>query len=228
MLLANRRAALVESLRNLPPHMLRRVEESKARGMEHRRRPDMLWHLLLQSASTQGNSRGWQGLFGNPELLASVSFNALSRQSAAGREAAILNALRVAKVRMPVQKTPWLTANFDRIQQMGGVEAATKHMLALQGREAKYKFITSFHGIGPKYGRNLWMDQADTDFLNSIAVDERVKKVAAALALPSRRYTDVEEFFVSVARDSNLTPWEVDRLLYNFTDYFLSVIEAAT
>ena len=110
---------------------------------------------------------------------------------------------------------------------MGGVESATRKMLTLSGRKAKFDFVTSFHGIAAKYGRNIWMDLADPDFVSCIAVDERVKAIAEALGISSTRYATVEAYFVECAREANLTPWEVDRLMYNFNSYFLAVIEDA-
>ena len=69
------------------------------------------------------------------------------------------------------------------------------------------------------------MDIYDPSFRDAIAVDERVKKVARALTFTGPRYHDYESFFVSVAHDAKLEPWELDRLLYNFTDHFLSAIQ---
>jgi hypothetical protein len=227
MTVAARRAALIDAFCELPVHMRDRLEGLKRTGNALRQRNDLLWYLLLQSASTQGNSRGWQGLFGNADLLASVEYGALSFVEHGDREALILNALRVAKVRMPTQKAIWLAANFNRIAHMGGVAVATQQMLGLPDRNAKYEFITQFDGIGKKYGRNIWMDIYDPCFRGAIAVDERVKKVSGAIGLETRRYNDIESFFVSCAQDSGLEPWEVDRLLYNFTDHFLSVIAYA-
>ncbi|SFR71088.1 hypothetical protein SAMN05428960_0321 [Mitsuaria sp. PDC51] len=100
-------------------------------------------------------------------------------------------------------------------------------MLALSGHKAKFDFITKFHGIAAKYGRNIWMDLADPDFETCIAVDERVKAIAKALGVSSAKYATVEAFFVECAREAHLTPWEADRLMYNFNGYFLAVIEDA-
>lgn len=208
--------------------MVTRLSELKRDGNIVRQRSDMLWYLLLQSAATQGNSRGWQGLFGNPQILETVAFEALGALAQERREAQILAALRSAKIRMQTIKAPRLAANFERILQMGGVETATRHMLNLPTRDEKFAFICSFAGIGEKYGRNIWMDIYDPAFRNTVAVDERIKKVANALGSGSRRYRDVEAFFCAVAADCDMEPWEVDRLLYNFTDHFLNAIGNAT
>ena len=65
-----------------------------------------------------------------------------------------------------------------------------------------------------KYGRNMWMDVRDPDFMRSIAIDQRLMKVAAALGISSSDYDELEAFFVSVADDLGISPWGLDRLLY--------------
>ncbi|HSH76669.1 MAG TPA: hypothetical protein VLA09_13360, partial [Longimicrobiales bacterium] len=83
-----------------------------------------------------------------------------------------------------------------------------------------------FKGIGPKYGRNIWMDVRDPEFMQSIAVDQRLKKVAAALALdPEAPYEELEAFFVGVAEDLGVTPWGLDRLLYRKNAEVLSWLD---
>jgi len=37
-------------------------------------------------------------------------------------------------------------------------------------------------------------------------------------------YGQAESFYCAIAKDAGLEPWELDRLLYNFTDYFLDII----
>ncbi len=60
-----RRTRLVEAMRSLTPEMLGRLVELKAQGEQLRSRPDLIWRLVLESFSTMGNSRGYEGLFGN-------------------------------------------------------------------------------------------------------------------------------------------------------------------
>lgn len=223
--LESKRAVLVAALKNAPPYMQQRLQELKAEGEELRKRRDLLWHLLLQSAATQGNSRGWEGLCGDQVTLKSVAYSVLAPLDQKTREARLLAALRKAKVRMQTTKAPWLAANVARIAEMGGVEQATKRMLSLPTREEKFRFMRSFDGIGEKYGRNIWMDIYDPAFRDSIAVDERLKKVARALGFTGQGYKRAEAFYCAIARDANLEPWELDRLLYRFTEYFLGKIK---
>jgi hypothetical protein len=125
---------------------------------------------------------------------------------------------------MQTVKAPRLAANLARIAEMGGVELATRRMLGLSTFKEKLRFLRSFDGIGEKYGRNIWMDIYDPDFRNTVAVDERLKKVARAIGFTGTGYQQSVAFYCSIARDAELEPWELDRLLYNFTDYFLGVV----
>lgn len=219
-----KRSQLVTALKNLPAYMRQRLRELKAEGEELRKRPDLLWYLLLQSAATQGNSRGWAGLCGDPATFRSVAYAVLAPLTPAAREERLLAALRKAKVRMQTVKAPQLAANLARIAEMGGAEQATRRMLSLPTRDEKFRFMRSFAGIGEKYGRNIWMDIYDPAFRDTVAVDERLKKVARALGFTGTRYRQAEAFYCAIARDADLEPWELDRLLYNFTDHFLGVV----
>ena len=214
-LLDSKRSQSGRSAKNLPSHMRQHLRQLKADRAELAKRPDLLWYLLLQSAATQGNSRGWAGLCGNPANLKSVDFAVLAPLSAREREERILAALRKAKVRRQTLKAPELAANVERIVRLGGVEKATKHMLSLPGRDEKFLFMKTFDGIGEKYGRNVWMDIYDHAFRDTVAVDERLKKVARALGFEGRGYKQAEQFYCGIARDAGLEPWELDRLLYN-------------
>jgi len=124
----------------------------------------LLWYLLLQSAATRGNSRGWAGLCGDPVNLKSVDYFVLAPLTPAAREEKLLAALRKAKVRMQTIKASQLSENICQIVEMGGVEEATRSMLGLPTRDEKLRFMKSFAGIGEKYGRNVWMDIYDPLF----------------------------------------------------------------
>jgi hypothetical protein len=204
--------------------MHQRLRELKAEGEALRCRSDLLWYLLLQSAATQGNSRGWAGLCGDPVILKSVTYDVLAPLTPAAREERLLAALRKAKVRMQTVKAPQLAANLARIAEMGGAVEATRRMLSLPARDEKFRFMKSFAGIGEKYGRNIWMDIYDPAFRDTVAVDERLKKVARALGFTGTGYQQAEAFYCAIARDAGLEPWDLDRLLYNFTDHFLGVV----
>lgn len=205
--------------------MRRRLQELKANARSLRLRKDLLWYLLVQSAATHGGSVGWDRLSSDPRLLASISYSALKRLATGSREARILETLRRAKIRMQSIKAPRLAANFTRIERMGGVTRATKYMLGLSTHDEKYQFIRTFAGIGTKYGRDIWMGICDPSFRFTVAVDARLKRVARALGFQQRGYAATEEFFRAIARDASIDPWELDRLLYEFTDELLAGIE---
>jgi hypothetical protein len=111
------------------------------------------------------------------------------------------------------------------IVELGGSEEARRQALAQDGREGKVAFMQSFHGIGDKYARNIWMDVYHPDFRNAIAVDERIKRVADALGYSFKSYAEHERFYQEIAREAELEGWEVDRLLYNHQGEFLDIIE---
>ena len=222
----DKRAILVASLRRPTPAMRAYLRERKHYARQIRSRPDLIWHLLLQSFATMGNSRGWQGLFDTPGLADEISYRTLSRLSPAARRRRINRVLRQAVVRMPQRKTEWLLANFRMIQKRGGIRAVTREALLLPSREAKLRFMTTFHGIGPKYGRNVWMDVYDPRFRNAIAVDERIKSITRGLGYSFRTYEEHEAFYQTVATEAGLEPWALDRLLYGFRDHFLKRLGA--
>jgi hypothetical protein len=103
-------------------------------------REDFLWHYLLVSFSTMGNSRGYLGLIKNINNYKKVTFDVLSRMNESQRLKQIEQTLRDAKVRMPAQKAHWLGNNFDRIVKMGGLLTAKKALFAQSGRQNKIKF----------------------------------------------------------------------------------------
>lgn len=220
-----KRSRLVTALRTLPLEIKERLKLLKTDGNLLRKRPDLIWYLLLQSTATHGNSRGWNGLRGNQKNFESVAYAQLAYRNVADREKIILAALRTANVRMPTIKAPRLAANVSLIAKLGGVEQATQLMLSLSTRDEKYRFARSFSGIGEKYGRNIWMDIYDPAFRDTVAIDDRLKKIAVALGFTGKRYSDTEAFFCMIATDAELEPWELDRLLYNFKDHFLAAID---
>jgi N-glycosylase/DNA lyase len=110
---------------------------------------------------------------------------------------------------------------------MGGPTEATRQALAQDGKEAKIAFMKRFYGIGPKYARNIWMDAYHPDFYDSIAVDLRIKKITEALSYSFKTFEEEERFYQDIAKEAGLQGWELDRLLYEYTDHFLAVIAAS-
>jgi thermostable 8-oxoguanine DNA glycosylase len=218
------RARLIRALRRLDPDKKRFLIEAKAEAEADGRRPDLLWRLLVGAMATLGNALSWERIFGPSGSYKEVSFAVLEGLSSTQRRKRLREVLRRAKVRWPRKKAVWLDRNFQRIQALGGLHRANQQALAAPGREAKMQFMRQFAGIGPKYARDVWMDIYDPSFRNTVALDVRVKKITTALGYSFQSYEEEERFFQEIAKKAGREPWEVDRLLYRFNDYFLGVI----
>ena len=157
-------------------------------------RPDFLWHYLLQSFATMGRSAGWDGLIGNRANYNRVTYPALQALPDSDRLRVAREVCRAAKVRMPDKKGDYIVGCFDRIQDMGGPEAAKEQLFALAGRDAKIRWLKAMPGIGDKYARNIMMDVYHEDFQDSIAVDARIKAVSERLGCHSRRTQRTRNF----------------------------------
>ena len=57
-------------------------------------------------------------------------------------------------------------------------------------------FSREFKGIGAKYSRNIMMDTYHPEFRDSIAIDQRIKKVSRTLGLMKKRNS-----FIAVSLD---------------------------
>jgi hypothetical protein len=62
------------------------------------------------------------------------------------------------------------------------------------------------------------MDLFHPDFRDTIALDARIGNVTDELEIEFESYEEEEEFYVSVADRLGITPWELDRLPYRYTD----------
>jgi hypothetical protein len=222
-----KRQALVDALKRITPEMRERLRDLKREGETELQRPDFVWHILLQSFATWGGDRGYEGLIGNQDNYRRVSFKALSRLDASERPLMLERIFLAAKVRYAVTKARLMSRNYDLVLEMGGPEEATRRALAQDGREAKIAFMQRFHGIGPKYARNIWMDAYHPDFYDSMAIDLRIKKITKALGCSLKTYEEEERFYQGIAKEADLQGWELDRLLYNYTDHFKSAIAAS-
>jgi hypothetical protein len=63
----SKRQALVDSLRQITPEMRKRLAVMKEEGRRDIERPDIVWHMLLESFATLGGTRGYYGLIGNQD-----------------------------------------------------------------------------------------------------------------------------------------------------------------
>lgn len=224
-----KRRALVNSLKRVTSEMQKTLKDLERWGKAEQKRPDFVWHILLQSFATWGGARGAEGLINTPDNYGRVTFDRLSALSKSKRDEALRRTFRKAGIRWPEAKAVLMARNYGLVKDMGGLEEARKEALASRGRDAKIRFMKRFHGIGDKYARNIWMDVYHRDFHDAIAVDERIKKITKALGYSFKRteYDEHERFYQDIAEEAGLQGWELDRLLFNFTDHFLTVISAS-
>jgi hypothetical protein len=141
---------LVAAIKPLVGEKREALEQEKAEISSQWKRPDFIWHHLLLSFSTWGNSRGGYGLIDNIENYNKVTFEALSRLGPSERFAVLERTLLDAKVRWPNDKAEYLNRNFNKIVEMGGLSVAKAHLKDAVGRQEKIEFLTTFDGIGPK------------------------------------------------------------------------------
>jgi hypothetical protein len=195
-----------------------RLDELKS-SERHMKRPDFLWHFLLQSFGTMGRAAGWAGL-SKPENYNRITYEALAGLPTNERAAVAERACRDGKIRMPTIKAGYIAGCFEHVHRMGGPVAAQKQLLELRGRDAKIHFLKAFPGIGDKYARNILMDVYHPDFRDCIAVDARIKDLSRTLGLEFSSYAAHEQFYLDVAREAGLNGWELDRLIFNYLSEF--------
>ncbi len=216
-----RKIKFIQLLKNLAPEMKTKLKQEKEKRRELEK-PDFIWHFILQSFSTMGNSRGYLGLILNKDNYNKVTFNALLKLNPKERLERLRNIFYAASLRMSEQKAVWASQNYNLIISMGGLAKVKQMALSKKGTRAKTEFMKQFHGIGDKYARNIWMDVYHPDFHESIAIDERIKQITEALGYSFSSYEEQEKFFLDIAHEASLQGWELDRLMYNFKDHFLS------
>lgn len=212
---------MVEAVRRLAATHREDLERLKTIASTPERRD--LWQALLRSFGTLGRSRGWEELR-RPENLARLSYEALVRLAPDDREAIAERVFRDAKVRLPARKAKWITANVDVVREAGGIASVQRTFESLRSTDEIVSFLRGFHGIGQKYARNIPMDAYHPAFRGTIAVDARIKSISKALGLRFVRYADEEAFYVRLALSAGLEAWELDRLLYGFTDEALRAL----
>jgi len=181
-----------------------------------------IWTSLVRSMATMGRSAGWKGLE-PPMVREPIAYERLIELTRAQRVEIIERVLRAAKVRMAKKKAAWLAENVDILRELGGPVVVERRIEAATARQHVIDLLLGFRGIGPKYARNLPVDQDHPAFRDSIAIDVRIKSIGAALGVDGR-YGDVEAYYLGVAREAGLDGWLLDRLLYNFTDDVLGAL----
>lgn len=183
-----------------------------------------LWRILLESWSTHGGSRGYEGLMSHPRL-GELSYERMVRRSVARRAAVAEPIFREAAVRYPKEKAKSLAASVDVVKRQGGPDAARDALFRCSGAPEKIRFLRQYQGIGPKYARNILMTVVDPDLRHSIAVDARITKLARALGLSGGR-AEIERALLQVAEEAGLEGWQLDRLIYGHLDEFLAALRS--
>lgn len=223
----SKRQALVDALRGITPEMQEKIEGLKRWGEDKLERPDFVWDALLRSFSVLGGTAGYSGLIGNEENYRRVTFDALSKIDADTRASILEEVFLTAKIRYPYDKAKYMASNYDLMVELGGPVEAKRQALAQEGKEAKITFMKRFKNVGDKFGRNIWMDVYHPDFHDTIAIDLRIKKVTKTLGYSFKTFEEEERFYQEIAEEAGISGWELDRLLYNYTDRFLSAIAAS-
>ncbi|HEY3853399.1 MAG TPA: hypothetical protein VGO67_03285 [Verrucomicrobiae bacterium] len=76
------------------------------------KRPDFLWHYLLQSFATMGRAAGWHGLIGNKANYNKLRFDVLAKLSPKARRVQVEETCHAAKIRMPSVKSRYISTLF--------------------------------------------------------------------------------------------------------------------
>jgi hypothetical protein len=195
----------------------KRIEELKRTAQQRRERPDMLWfELILSMATLQGSSGST--LATEDEYYSQVQYQTLLAMDEDERIDHLEDVLLDAGVNMHLRKADFINAQVQRIDSLGGLDSAQQEFEARDGKEAKMDFLREFKGIGDKYARNIGMDIFHPDFQDTIALDARIKGVSDELGIEFDSYERHEQFYTSVAERLGITAWELDRILYRYTD----------
>jgi thermostable 8-oxoguanine DNA glycosylase len=221
---AEERSALADVARDVYRRHKKDLQRMKDEAETLTESPDSLWNAIVGAYSTWGSSRGWAKLVEDPENRAKLAYQPLAQLSAAKRYRQIREVLRGVGVRWPNKKSDYLAACFQQIEDMGGPEQAARLLFRQDGTRAKIRFLMSLHGIGPKYARDIMMNTYHEDFRDTIAVDARIKQVSQCLGLSFSGYAEEEGFYQEVAEEAGIEGWDLDRLVYNYTQDFLEAL----
>lgn len=185
-------------------------------------RDDIIWYLLLQSFSTMGRSTGWNGIIGNENNYNLLSYEHLKTLEDDKLRLEHVNQIcRSASLRFPNDKTVYILKCFNYIgANFGSLLKVKNGLLSRVGRDEKIEFLKRFPGIGDKYARNMMMDIYHEDFRDSIAIDIRIKSISQSWYLSFENYEEHEKFYLEVAKLACLEGWELDRLMYRYTEIF--------
>jgi hypothetical protein len=86
------------------------------------------------------------------------------------------------------------------------------------------KWWMQFQGIGVQYAKNIPMDEMDDRFNDFVKIDYRLSKIIDEIGGSSLNSSEKQDLFVSIAKNLNMTPWEIDRFCFNFYEEIHSKI----
>jgi hypothetical protein len=202
-----------------------RIEKIKNKAKQRQERPDTLWFELILSMATLRGSSG-STLATEDEYYNQVQYQTLLEMNEEERVDHLEEVLLDAGVNMHLRKADFINAQVDRIDSLGGLDSAQEDFEARDGKEAKMDFLREFKGIGDKYARNIGMDIFHPDFQDTIALDARIRGISDQLCVEFDSYEQHEQFYISVAERLGITAWELDRILYRYTDEVIAEIKS--
>lgn len=193
------------------------LRDCKAKARKKLRSRDFIWKELVGSTGSWGGTRGSERLKKDKRWR----YKSLCALGSPKKRARMLERVLVeCGVNRARSKAPLLSRNFETVQAFGGPTRAKELLLGMPGREAKIAFSMVFHGVGPKYGRNILMDGYHPEFRDSVAYDARLGAIARQLGLSFKTYDDAEDFFLRAAHCAGIEGWELDRMIWLFTEKF--------
>ncbi|HUN96437.1 MAG TPA: hypothetical protein VMU69_09380 [Bradyrhizobium sp.] len=192
------------------------LEEQRAQGQKNLERPNWLWDALIGSAATLGRVPCLCIL---ESKRAKYQWHAVESLDDSKLEALVLDIYTEAGVRFRNRKSAWAGKNRRLICDEGGPDAVKRRWLGLPVKEA-CNYLARFAGVSSKYARNIGMDVARTDFMDTAALDWRLLTILRRVnpALPPIRgkgYLEIEAYARKLACCLRISLWEFDRTLFS-------------
>jgi hypothetical protein len=90
------------------------------------------------------------------------------------------------------------------------------NLRSLKSAEEVKKWWMQFKGIGVQYAKNIPMDEMDKRFIDFVKIDYRLSKLIDEMGGSNLKANEKQNLFVSLAKNLNMSSWEVDRFCFNF------------
>ena len=69
------------------------------------------------------------------------------------------------------------------------------------------------------------MDVYHSEFHDRIALDSRIAKISVLIGIEDKSYEEREQAYLRIAAQAGLNGWELDRILYNYTDEVIAGLQ---